>query len=128
MVGREYTREPAMRFDHERLDVYRTSLGFVVASSRLIEALPSGYGYLADQLRRAALSVTLNIAEGAGEYAPAEKARFYRMAKRSATECAAILDVVKELAIADLTATEEGLDQLFKIVAMLVKLCKAHDK
>jgi four helix bundle protein len=117
-----------MRFDHERLDVYRASLGIVVTSNRLVAALPPGYGYLTDQLRRAALSVTLNIAEGAGEYAPAEKARFYRMAKRSATECAAVLDVAKELAIADEAAAEDGLDRLFKIVAMLVKLCKVHDK
>lgn len=117
-----------MRFDHERLDVYRASLGFVVASSRLVEDLPQGYGYLVDQLRRAALSVSLNVAEGAGEFAPAEKSRFYRMAKRSATECAAVLDVMHELGIGDPAATEDGLDRLFKIVAMLVKLCKAHDK
>ena len=72
--------------------------------------------------------MTLNIAEGAGEYAPAEKARVYRMAKRSETECAAIVDIVKELAIADLAATTDGLDQLFKIVPILVRLCKAHNK
>jgi len=31
------------------------------------------------------------------EFARREKARFYRMARRSATECAAILDIVQEL-------------------------------
>jgi len=40
--------------------------------------------------QRAATSVPLNIAEGAGEYSGAEKSRFYRIAKRSATECAGI--------------------------------------
>jgi len=34
----------------------------------------------------------LNIAEGAGESSPNEKVRFYRMARRSAIECAGILD------------------------------------
>jgi len=39
----------------------------------------------------------LNIAEGAGEFAPKEKVRFYRMARRSATESAAVLDVCRNL-------------------------------
>ncbi len=50
---------------------------------------------VADQLIRAASSIMLNIAEGAGEYSSPEKARFYRMARRSAWECAAILDVLE---------------------------------
>ena len=114
-----------MRFDHQRLDVYRAGLGFVAFASRLVEGLPPGHGYLVDQLRRAALSITLNTAEGAGEFAPAEKARFYRMAKRSATECAAVLDVVTELGLGAPAAVEDGLERLFKIVSMLVKLCMA---
>ena len=40
-------------------------------------------------------------AEGAGEYAVDEKARFYRMAKRSATECAGILDVCQRLQLVE---------------------------
>lgn len=117
-----------MRFDHERLDVYRVGLGFIVQSTNLINGLPIGHGYLADQLRRAALSITLNTAEGAGEFAPAEKARFYRMARRSATECAAILDVMRELAVAAPEAIEDGQDRLAKIVSMLVKLGKVHER
>jgi four helix bundle protein len=45
----------------------------------------------------------LNIAEGAGEFSPSEKARFYRMARRSATECAAILHVCRRLALVEET-------------------------
>lgn len=47
------------------------------------------------------LSIPLNMAEGAGEYAIDEKSRFYRMAKRSATECASILDVCRKLQLLD---------------------------
>jgi four helix bundle protein len=53
-------------------------------------AFPRGLGDLADQLRRASTSIVLNIAEGAGEYSPKDKAKFYRFAKRSAAECSAI--------------------------------------
>jgi four helix bundle protein len=82
-------------FDHERMEVYRVALGFVRCAGRIRGVLATGRSSLADQLDRASMSVALTIAEGAGEFAPKEKARFYRMARRSATECAAILDVVR---------------------------------
>ena len=52
-------------------------------------------------MQRAALSISLNIAEGNGGYSIDEKVRFYRMAKRSATECAWILDVYRKLQLLD---------------------------
>jgi len=54
-----------MPFDHEKLDVYGLAVDFVVRANEIVETLPRGRGYLADQ--RAALSVVLNIAEGAGK-------------------------------------------------------------
>ena len=85
--------EKQILLDHEKLTVYQTAIEFVILADEVIEHLPRGRSYLSDQLQRAALSIPLNIAEGAGEYAIDEKARFYRMAKRSATECAGVLDV-----------------------------------
>ena len=72
-------------FEHERLDVYRASIELVAGADQLADRFPRGGAYLSDQLRRAVASIPLNIAEGAGEFAPADKARFYRMARRSAT-------------------------------------------
>jgi len=109
-------------FEHERLDVYKTAIQFVGIADQLIDALPRGRRHLADQLGRASTSVSLNIAEGAGEFAPAEKARFYRIARRSATECAAILDVCATLRIADPTPLAACRDLLLRIVAMLTKM------
>jgi four helix bundle protein len=85
------TTQNRILLDHEKLTVYQVSIEFVILTDEVIEHLPRGRAYLSDQLQRAALSISLNIAEGAGEYAIDEKARFYRMAKRSATECAGIL-------------------------------------
>jgi four helix bundle protein len=56
---------------------------------------------LSDQLQHAALSIPLNLAEGTDEYATDEKARFYRMAKRSARECAGVLDVCQRLGLVE---------------------------
>ena len=60
-------------FDHHQLDAYRTALEFVVHAEQLVRALPSGRSALADQIRRASMSICLNTAEGAGEFSPAEK-------------------------------------------------------
>jgi four helix bundle protein len=109
-------------FDHERLEVYRRALEFLLVAHAVVESLPRGHGYLADQLQRASTSVVLNIAEGAGEYASKEKARFYRMARRSATESAAVLDVCQKLGFLDAARHALGRGQLLEVVSMLVRL------
>ncbi|HUF13687.1 MAG TPA: four helix bundle protein [Longimicrobiales bacterium] len=72
--------------------VYREAMAFAIAVDEFAEALPRFRGYLKDQLRRASLSILLNLREGGTELLPREKARFYRIAKRSAAECATALD------------------------------------
>lgn len=114
--------------DHERLDVYQLSLDFVVTASDIVENLPKGRAYLADQLNRASSSIVLNIAEGAGEFSPADKARFYRIARRSGTESAASLDICRKLKLIDESTYARGRDQLLRIVSMLVRLCKPSGK
>lgn len=51
--------------DHERLDVYQCAIQFVALTVRLVDALPRSNAGLGDQLRRAAISIPLNIAEAA---------------------------------------------------------------
>jgi four helix bundle protein len=116
------------RFDHEGLDVYHTAIEFLGLSDRIISQLPRGRSYLKDQLGRAALSITANTAEGAGEFKRKEKARFYRMACRSATECAAIVDVCRVLDISDQQQLRQGRELLLRIVSMLTKLAKLYQK
>ena len=109
-------------FEHERLDVYQAAIQFLALADTIAGGLPRGRSYLADQLRRAASSVSFNIAEGAGEFAGADKARFYRMARRSATESAAILDACRALALIDETASQTGRGLLLRVVAMLTAM------
>jgi four helix bundle protein len=91
-------------------------------ADRIAAGLPRGRAYLADQLRRASTSIAFNIAEGAGEFASADKARFYRMARRSATESAAVLDACRMLALADAATVGSGRSLLLRIVAMLTAM------
>ena len=113
-------------FDHEKLDVYRAAIQFVVVANSIAEKLPRGRAHLVDQLQRAATSIPLNIAEGAGEYSLKEKARFYRIARRSATECAAILDVCESLNLVEPEELMDARELLMRIVAMLVGLVKRN--
>jgi four helix bundle protein len=117
-----------MAFDHERLDVYRRALELVVVAHEVAANLPKGRGYLTDQLRRAATSIPLNIAEGAGEFAPQDKARFYRIARRSATETAAILDVCRNLELLAEDQHRGARELLIRIVSMLTRLAQRGDE
>jgi four helix bundle protein len=110
--------------DHEKLDAYHIAIEFVILTDMVIEHLPRGRGYLSDQLQRAALSIPLNIAEGAGEYSIDEKVRFYRMAKRSATECAGILDVCQKLQLLDEQKYMRGRELIVRIVSILTKMAQ----
>ena len=78
-------------FDHEKLEVYCVAVEYADAADSIAGKLKAGNGHIRDQLRRASDSVVNNIAEGAGEFQPGEKARFYRIALRSCTESAATL-------------------------------------
>ena len=114
-------------FDHEKLDVYQAAIELVVIINAIVENLPRGRAYLADQLQRAGTSVPLNIAEGAGEYSSNEKVRFYRMAKRSATECAGIIDLCLHLKIIEEKNYSNMRKLLIRIVSMLTKMARIGD-
>jgi len=110
------------RFDFEQLDAFVVATDMVVCIDAIAQALPAGRGYMRDQLRRAANSVPLNIAEGAGEFAPAEKARFYRIARRSATEVAAQVLVAARLGAAHDADLQQAHQLLRRLVSMLVRM------
>lgn len=112
------------QLDFERLEVFQVAVEAAAAIEEVIEHLPEGRGYMRDQLRRAGNSIPVNIAEGAGEFAPAEKARFYRIARRSATECAGQIFVARRLGVIDAPRSEPALNVLRRTIAMLVTLVK----
>jgi len=117
--------EVAMPFDHEKLDVYHRALDALELCDRIGAMLPPGRAGLRDQLDRASTSVVANIAEGAGEFSRPEKARFYRIARRSATEVVAWLDITRRRNEADRPILDEAIALYEVIVAMLVRLIKA---
>jgi 23S rRNA-intervening sequence protein len=84
------TQRPAARTFRE-LVVWQKAHEFVLAVYRLTESFPDREKFgLSHQMRRAAVSVAANIAEGFGKRSHAEKARFLNIAEGSLEECAII--------------------------------------
>src|SRR6516164_4040624 len=110
-------------FDHEKLDVYQEAIAFCGWVGEFLAAT-SAKAAAKDQLDRASTSVPLNIAEGNGKFSAKDRARFFEMARGSALECAACLDVllVRKLATADQVVP--GKERLSRIVQMLVGLLR----
>ena len=110
----------------QKLDVYRCAIEFLALSIRFPADLPKGHSALVDQLRRAALSVPLNIAEAAGRVSDADVARHYGIARGSAMECVAIVDVLQVLGAIDRQRHASGLELLERVVSMLTKLASVQ--
>lgn len=117
-----------MILDHERLDVYRLALDFLAFANQVLEALPRGRGHLSDQLTRASISIVLNLAEGAGKHSKADKRRYYLSARGSATESAALLDVLMRLGLLDENGHKTGKESLVRVVSMLIKLAQSLEE
>src|SRR5438045_4113830 len=79
--------------DHEKLDVYGVTLDVVTRIGKLLKSKDIDRS-LRDQIVRSSTSVLLNIAEGTGKRSPADRRRFYGIARGSAMETAAALDVL----------------------------------
>ena len=114
-----------IRFGHEKLEAYVVAREFLACADRIARRLPRGSAALRDQLDRAASSVLLNLAEGAGRRASKEKSHHFDIARGSATECAAVLDVlaIRRLAPADEIAGARRL--LHRAVCMLSGLARS---
>ena len=92
-------------------------------SVKIAANLPRGYGELTDQLRRAALSVPLNIAEASGRTGYSDNARHFAIARGSALELGAIVDAARALGLLEDCVFTDAKRLIVAIVAMLSKLC-----
>jgi four helix bundle protein len=101
----------------QKLDVYQRSIEFLAFARRLLQRIPKGHNDLLDQLRR-----SHREAEGAGKTGRAGEARYYAIARGSAMESAAHLDVMKIDELIDDEHYAVGVGLLERVVAMLTKM------
>src|ERR1700686_620219 len=110
-------------FDHEKLDVYGESIAFCGWVGDLLNAI-SAKAAAKDQLDRASTSIPLNIAEGNGKFSAKDRARFLEIARGSALECAACLDVLVARKLTALEQIESAKENLARIVQMLMGMLR----
>ena len=108
-------RVPARSF--QDLIVWQKAHQFVLSTYRLSEAFPRNELYgLTSQLRRAAVSIPANIAEGFKKKSKADKARFMNIAQGSIEECRYYLILAKDLGYSE---TQELSSQLAEVSKLL---------
>ena len=108
-----------MSFMFKKLDVYNKAVDFYCKVSDLTKNFPKGNSHIVDQFNRAALSISLNIAEGNGRYHLKERQTFFRIARGSAFECVPILEICERQSLLDKSSCQSLLQELEIISKML---------
>ncbi|MEP6821796.1 MAG: four helix bundle protein [Chthoniobacterales bacterium] len=110
-------------FDHEKLDVYREAIAFCAWTGELLGTI-TAKAAVKDHLDRASTSIPLNIAEGNGKISARDRARFLEIARGSALESAACLDVLVARKLTAADAVAQAKEQLSRIVQMLMGMLR----
>ena len=112
-----------MAFMFEKLEVYQKSVGFADEVAALTEGFPRGYGFLVDQLNRAALSIATNLAEGNGRFTKPDRRNFFTIARGSAQECVPLLEIARRRGLVQESvalAMRERLEVIAKMISGLI--------
>ena len=112
-------RQPGPMLAHERLIVYQRSIEFLSFGLGLLDRVPRGFASASDQLRRAAMSIPLCVAEGVGKVSVADRRNYLAVARGSAMECGALMDVFAIIKACSEEERERGKRMLVEIVSML---------
>lgn len=109
----------------EKLAVWEKAVDFIESTYILCKKLPhSEDKILIDQLKRAAVSVALNIAEGTGSETDIEFKRFLYISKKSQIECIAILKIINKIYFIDVATEISKAEEIGKMLQGLVKYLK----
>ncbi|QDU74253.1 hypothetical protein Pan97_12600 [Bremerella volcania] len=113
-----------MTFAFEKLVVYQKAIDFADEVCSASENFSRGYGFLVDQLNRAALSISANIAEGNGRFTKADRKHFFIIARGSAQECVPLLELARRRKRIDDERHDQLKEKQEEIAKMLSGLMK----
>ncbi len=113
----------------EKLEVYQRAVDFAEKVAELTQTFPpKGNSHLIDQLGRASVSISLNIAEGNGRWHPKDRRNFFWIARGSVFECVPLLELCRRKRL----ITDEGHTslkaELEVLSKMLTELAKGTEK
>lgn len=104
------------------LTVWQEASALNALIATLTAPFPSGYAFLGDQLRRAAASVALNIAEGNGKPSRKDYRRFLGIARGSLNEVEAAIELARSCSLADRSLVEPAAVSVARVGRLLVAL------
>jgi four helix bundle protein len=113
-----------MAFLFEKLLVYQKAVNFADLVCTRTESFPRGYGFLVDQLNRAALSIAANIAEGNGRFTRPDRRNFFGIARGSAQECVPLLELARRRSLLDdetHAMLKSYLEEISRMITGLIK-------
>lgn len=114
-----------LHLSHTKLEVYKSSREFAFECYQLTRILPAEEKYaMSSQIRKAALSVHLNIAEGSSRKSEVERKRYYEIARGSVIEIDAALDIANDLQYFNNFNTEklgESIVKMFKLLSGMIE-------
>ena len=113
----------------EKLEVYQRAVDLAEKIAALTETFPAkGYYHLIDQIRRASLSISLNIAEGNGRWHAKERKNFFWIARGSVFECVPVLELCRRQKLITEEKHTELKTELEVLSKMLTALIKGTEK
>ena len=108
---------------HQNCRIFQRSLELIDVVRVVTEQLPPRFSFLADQLTRAAASITQNFSEGCGKRTRRDRRCYFDRAKGSANEVGAALAVGHRFGVIESAQHERGADIADHLAAMLTKYC-----
>jgi len=122
-----FKKRIAMAFAFERLIVYQKAVDFADRICGVTADFPKGYYFLRDQLNRASLSISTNIAEGNGRFTKADRKNFFIIARGSVQECVPLLELAVRRKFIKPDAHQILRNDMEEIAKMLSGLIKGID-
>lgn len=120
-----------LKLSHTHLDIFSASRKLVLCSYEITSSFPPEEKYsLTQQIRRAAVSVHLNIAEGCSRKSAAERKRFFEISRGSLIEIDTALDIAIELGYThqeNLILEKENMIRCFQMLSKMITTLKTHD-
>ena len=99
--------------------IYQRTVELLQVVKTVIEELPPGYAFLADQLRRASFGILLNFAEGCGKHTAKDRKRFFYISKGSSYEVYSALEAGRIFQVVSIENCTNGQNLCDQIGAML---------
>jgi len=113
-----------LQLSHTKLDIFAASKAFVLECYKVTQLFPPEEKFaMVSQIRRAALSTHLNVAEGCSRKSPQERKRFFEISRGSIIEVDTAMDVAVDLMYCttiDVQVLGEKLIKTFKILCGLI--------